>query len=345
MPVAIFNFNAQKTLINLKENEKMKDICNKFLSRYEIDLDSVNFLYNGKLLNLDLTFRENANQIDLERGEMNILVYLVYESNKKSFKNNNIIVRSKEIICPECDENCRISIKDYKVKTYECKNGHQIDDMLLNEFYNTQFISESKIICSICKKSKANGNKFSKCLQCKNNICFFCKLSHDNSHTMINYEIKNYLCYIHNSLFNSYCYICKENLCEKCQSKHNGHNIKKYENILENEYKIKEDLGNFRKKIDELNETIKVIIKILKNVEENIELYYQINSNIINNYKKEYTNYQILQNINEIQNIIKLSEIDEIINDNNYNYKFRILFDLYSKINQRELIENNNCNK
>ena len=35
--------------------------------------------------------------------------------------------------CPECGEICRIKINDYKIKLYECKNKHEIDNISLKE--------------------------------------------------------------------------------------------------------------------------------------------------------------------------------------------------------------------
>ena len=47
---------------------------------------------------------------------------------------NNNIIKSKSIICPECKENIRIKINDYKIKLYDCKNGHNIDNILFEEY-------------------------------------------------------------------------------------------------------------------------------------------------------------------------------------------------------------------
>lgn len=98
---------------------------------------------------------------------MNILVYKIQPNSyiKNYINNNAIIVKSKEIICPVCDENCKINIKDFKVNLYGCKNNHKIENLLLEEFNNTQFINESKIICDICikmNKNKAYNGEFYK---------------------------------------------------------------------------------------------------------------------------------------------------------------------------------------
>ena len=60
---------------------------------------------------------------------------------------------SKEIICPECKTNILINIYDFKINLYECKNSHVINNLLLNEFYETQKIDKNEIECSECKKT------------------------------------------------------------------------------------------------------------------------------------------------------------------------------------------------
>ena len=47
--------------------------------------------------------------------------------------------KSKKIICPECKENARIFIHDYKFSIHGCKNGHHINDMLINNFTKSQY--------------------------------------------------------------------------------------------------------------------------------------------------------------------------------------------------------------
>ena len=62
-------------------------------------------------------------------------------------------------------------------------------------------------------------------------------------------------------------------------------------------------------------------------MKNNIIIYYNIYNNIINNYKCETINYEILYNINEFnkyKNII-IKDVNEIINDNNINNKFKYI--------------------
>ena len=240
--------------------------------------------------------------MDKERNEMNILVNEIQKNSYiKTYPNNAIIVKSKQIICPICDEDCRISIKDYKINLYDCKNNHRTENLPLDEFNNTQFINESKIICDICakmNKNKSYNSEFYKCLECNKYLCPFCKASHDNTHSIINYDKKNFICNIHNFPYSLFCCDCNNNLCEKCENEHSNHKKTYFKDILENESEIKEEVKEFRKKIDDLNENINYLIKILESIKINIEIFYKINYDIINNYKKENINYQILKNIN-----------------------------------------------
>ena len=108
-----------------------------------------------------------------------------------------------------------MKIKDYKIELYDCKNNHKIDNILLEEYENTQKIDISKIKCNICKdnKSESYNNIFYICNSCKINICPLCKSKHDKNHNIINYDQKEYICEIHNENYVKYCDTCKNNIC------------------------------------------------------------------------------------------------------------------------------------
>ena len=126
-----FIFNGNEAIIQCNKKDKMSDICYKFCSKSDLNKDNYFFIYGGNQLNLDLSFNEQANMIDKNKNEMCILVY----EKVKSIMNEGIIM-SKEIICPLCGENCLINIKNYKIKLYECKNSHELNDISLNETAN-----------------------------------------------------------------------------------------------------------------------------------------------------------------------------------------------------------------
>ena len=85
----------------------------------------------------------------------------------------------------------------------------------------------------------------------------------------------------------SYCKKCKMNLCLICEKEHNKeHNLILYRDLTEKKDNIKNILNEFKKKLDKLNNDIKEMIDKLKYVIEKINIYYEINYDIINNYEQ-----------------------------------------------------------
>ena len=52
------------------------------------------------------------------------------------------------------------------------------------------------------------------------NLCPLCKLMHDKSHSIINYDNKNYICNKHNEIFLRYCDDCNKDLCLRCTNEY-----------------------------------------------------------------------------------------------------------------------------
>ena len=68
-----------------------------------------------------------------------------------------------------------------------------------------------------------------------------------------------------------------------------------------------------------------------------MNIYYNINENMINNYNKDRINYEILYNINNIENNNIIKDIDNIINDNNIKTKFNKIINIYEKMIQTQI--------
>ena len=101
----IFNFEGIDVIIQCSKNEKMKDICQKYVNKIYKNINSLIFLYGGnQIINFNLNFNEQANIIDKERNIMKILVY----------KNED-----NECICPKCGEKIKL-------------NSEKIDDIILS---------------------------------------------------------------------------------------------------------------------------------------------------------------------------------------------------------------------
>ena len=322
-----FNYNGQKTIIQFNKEEQMKEIFNKFISKTQINKNSIYFIYSGNdNINEELKFEELRNPDDKIRNKMNITV------KDKNIINSNIsIKKSKDIICPICYENIKLYIEDYNIFLYECKNKHEINNILFNEFEKTQKIDISKIKCEICKEKNKNetfNNQFYRCNLCKIDICPMCKLNHDKTHKIIDYDNKNYICEKHNEMYILYCKKCKENICMYCENEHYNHERICLGEIIPNMNNIKMNMKKLRVKIDNFKNEIKEIINILNKTMENMEYYYNIINEIINNYNNEKINYEIIYNINNIYNNNVIEDINGVINENNLNNKFKKIYDI-----------------
>ena len=145
-----FNYKGLETEIQSNLNEKIKNIFKRYTNKVGIDISKLYFIYNGNKINDNIIINEIINEEDKRRNIMNILVN---ENDNQIIEEN--IIKSKEIICPKCKENILIKIDGYKINLFNCKNNHQINNILLNEFENN--IDISKIICNNCKnQNKSN---------------------------------------------------------------------------------------------------------------------------------------------------------------------------------------------
>ena len=107
-------------------------------------------------------------------------------------------------------------------------------------------------------------------MNCNNiNLCSLCKIKHDKNHKIIKYEEKDIICNKHYKIYKKYCKECKINICNECEKEHKNHNFIYYEDILTDN--INEDIRIY---IDKLNENINKIIKKLKKLKDNMEIYF-----------------------------------------------------------------------
>ena len=322
-----FKYNDKIICIQGKEEEKMKTIIDRFLNKGNGIKDNLIFLYDGNKIDEEKTLSQQANKIDKLNKKMSIIAIDFNEVNK-DIKN---LKKSKNIICPECNENIRIRIYGQKIFLYECKNKHKKNDLLLTQFEKTQYIDESKIICNACKNNKNDvyGNKFYICVNCKFKLCPLCKNSHDKSHNIIDYDEKNYICATHFESYTSYCYDCKKDICTMCEKEHSSHKSITYGSILPDMEKVNNELKNLNQKINEYKNEINKIIEKLKNNLINLDIYYKIAYDIINNYENKKRNYPILQNINDINDFIK--NINKTIRENKIVDKINNIISLFYK--------------
>ena len=332
----IFYFDGDFYKIQCKKEEKFKEICKRFIIKINTEENKVYYVYNGNIIqNKELTFDEMANPEDKTRNIMNILVN-AYEPEEAYNIRDNFLIRSKNIICPECKEDIKFDIDGYNISLLGCKNKHEIDNIYFDKFEQTQMINISQIICDDCKiynKGNVHNNIFFRCNKCNMNLCPICSIKHDKNHSLINYDEKNYLCEEHNKSFIAYCEDCRKNICMFCEKSHDGHYIINLGKLIPDSAQLKSLLKEFEQKINLLKNDVDKIIERINKFYKNIEYCYNLNKNLINNFEKEKINYEILHNINNIKINDIIKDINEIINNDNILSKFKKINNIYEKMN------------
>ena len=125
MAEVVFNYEGIDTTIQCNLDDKMKDVIDKFLIKINGNETNLCFLYNGNRINKEITFNEQANDLDKNRKKMNIIITKIDEEiNEK----NEII--SKDIICPECKENILMNFENFKLNFSGCNKNHTSNKIL-----------------------------------------------------------------------------------------------------------------------------------------------------------------------------------------------------------------------
>ena len=313
---AEFIYEGQSTIIQSKSEDKMKDLFLKFATKAEVDQNKLYFIYGGKVINKDSPLSQIIGSSP--KDVIKILVFQQNGLNEPDINPNESFTRPKFIMCPNCKENIRYSFTNYKINLFDCRKGHKINNILLNEFNNTQKYDMSKVICQQCKKQnkkETTFNEFYKCLACELYLCPLCKTIHDKTHNIINID-KNYICSIHNEPYSKYCLDCRINSCIQCSNNHKDHNKIYLGDIIPDINEINNKMKELRNSIDIFKQNINDIIEKLNSIVDNFEIYYKLNEFMISNYPKKDRNFEVLKNINEINNCNSIiNTLDNINNE------------------------------
>ena len=337
-----FVFNGKEIKMQCKKNEYMKDIFKRFMVKIDKNIKDIYFLYNGERINENLKLEEINSKID----ELKILAVefdisyiddsFAHDSNSNISSNatpnkKESMILSRDIICPECGELCQISFQNYKVQVNNCKEKHVINNISLEDFYESQKINEKIILCNNCKTNKkdVSNNQFYKCCNCNINLCSICKEKHNKAHLIIDYDLKNYICYKHGERNIFFCTICNKDLCNLCEIAHEKkHKLVYHKDILSFKDNVLEELGD---KINKLKKEINNIIYKFNKIINNIEKFYMLSNNLFKNFNLKNKNYQLLISMNNMKNFSKniLNDIDKILKENKFENKIKYLEETY----------------
>ena len=144
-----FQYNGIITTIQCQEDQKISEIFNNFTNKSNINENQINYSYNGRIItsnDKNLTFNQLANSLDKQRKKICVLAY---DNNIE--EPNEILIRSKNIICPECKKDIKMKINNrYNIDLYGCQNNHEFYNISINEFEKTQMINIKNIKCNLC---------------------------------------------------------------------------------------------------------------------------------------------------------------------------------------------------
>ena len=148
-----FLFNDLYKKIPCSDNEIMRDIFYKFSFDIEINIDVINFKYEGKPINENLTLNEFKKNYKTSKKKIIITV-----RKRPNIKINENIIRLKGVKCLHCGEPCQLRITDRKI--YECNRGHHIKNELLELKKRIDKFSQGyKGLSSALKKDKYKKEK------------------------------------------------------------------------------------------------------------------------------------------------------------------------------------------
>ena len=134
-----FDYNQQITVIQAKQEELFKNVIDKYLQKSSLSPNDVFFITNDTQINPEDKIENKINQMNIRNKKLKILVQLI----ERTIISQEF-VNSKDIICPKCQESCRIKTEDFHISLFSCINNHT-NNLKIKDFYNSQKINISNI--------------------------------------------------------------------------------------------------------------------------------------------------------------------------------------------------------
>ena len=221
-------------------------------------------------------------------------------------------------VCPQCSLPPKfLSLREETVKI-KCVT-HGVLTLSISK-YLTDMVSHSYLnfTCDLCKKNCQKGflgNKdkmFRYCYDCKQTICHQCLKTHkplEHTHIVpinkLNDKCEKHL----GEDFTLYCHNCHKNICIQCNSEEEHKTHKK--ELLSDIEPSREEIKKAKNKREDLIKVQNEIKKQLENINNLIYLY----DTIINTFQEHKTNYNHIHNVDDLIEIVKLTDKDKEIEE------------------------------
>ena len=180
----IFSFESNNIIIQCSNEDKMKDICQIFATKINLNINSLIFLYGGNQINFGLRFKEQANSFDKDNNEMRIVVTRADEDT---------------FMCPKCGE--RIHLNTDRIDEIIRSNTNindsikgikiSIENMIKNSLVNSiniQLKNINILLNNIIEKIIENNQKLGKLLSDNQKIEYISNTSNTYSVNKNNYN-------------------------------------------------------------------------------------------------------------------------------------------------------------
>jgi surface protein len=334
-PEVIFSLNGVKTKIKCNKEDLMKDILEKYKTKDNVDISSMYLLYKGNKVNPFITFKEQLAEEDKKKNAMEISCIQMGRRNtvRKSSK------RKKELLNSSFRKSNyrrsatkRINISD-RPKTLKTEKDKELTTESKKANYNKNYIKKKSLFKPEPKKEPVknealydNGFNFNK---------------------MFNYNdfFRAYSCQINLTENNEKTPVINEYISNEVIQRNTEavNNDKTYEGgnkiYPSSEKKLEKEFEEFQIKFDIINNKIRELINILTKINDNINSFYEITFDKINNCEtvqqdnKIFNDFKtILNNYTKFIDDMNVSIIDNKISKTSE--KFNTLMNAYKDTNK-----------
>ena len=128
----VFVLDGIDITIQCLNQDKIKDICQKYAYKIEKNINTLLFLYGGKYLNFELSFNDQANSIDKKNHEMKVLVY---KNENQVIKNDNKAISGKLNKIERINKEVYNKNKENILKYLDNFGGQQLREIISKELY------------------------------------------------------------------------------------------------------------------------------------------------------------------------------------------------------------------